>query len=489
MRDLSGKHILITQSQLARLAGSEMVTLELTEHFASKGAHVIIVTHALAEPMNSLLLETGKVEIFLSDDPSLEARLKDTDLALAWVHHLLIPEGILRGELDCPVVFNHMSAAVPIEFPIMTTIEQRIATAVLFNSPETLARQAASGLLGGFDPARLRVFPNPAPDEFIDAFTVTPTSRPRLLVVSNHLPVEVTEALDLLSPHFDVSIVGKANGIARVRAETLRQVDAVLSIGKTVQYALVAGLPTYCYDHFGGPGWLSPSNFDLARQRNFSGRGFDVKTPVEIATELVDGLSTARDDAHGLRSTALSEFVLSVQITNLLDFIEQAPLERIRIDEIAVVDHLKLQELVGRFVRDWVRDAERGAKLEDRLAAERSAHEELRERFDELRLRHEAVHESKRGLESHASALEESRGRALSRISQLDARLAAEPSKVAELEQRRLSETAELQTLLDQQTERAAALQAELDSIARSASWQITRPLRAIAAQKHSKEV
>ena len=46
-------------------------------------------------------------------------------------------------------------------------------------------------------------------------------------------------------------------------AELLDHYDCVISIGKTVQYCLVQGIPVFLYDRFGGPGYLNESNYDL----------------------------------------------------------------------------------------------------------------------------------------------------------------------------------------------------------------------------------
>jgi hypothetical protein len=55
-------------------------------------------------------------------------------------------------------------------------------------------------------------------------------------------------------------------------AELLDHYDCVISIGKTVQYCLVQGIPVFLYDRFGGPGYLNESNYELAEYYNFSGR-------------------------------------------------------------------------------------------------------------------------------------------------------------------------------------------------------------------------
>ena len=69
----------------------------------------------------------------------------------------------------------------------------------------------------------------------------------------------------------DVDIIGGMHGQC-VNAELLKKYDVVITIGRTVQMGLVMGIPVYCYDHFGGPGYITTENIDFNEFYNFSGR-------------------------------------------------------------------------------------------------------------------------------------------------------------------------------------------------------------------------
>lgn len=72
--------------------------------------------------------------------------------------------------------------------------------------------------------------------------------------------------------------------------------DAVLTIGKTVQYSLSMGIPCYIYDHFGGEGWLTPETFDREAFYNFSGRSTKRFVGGDLITdELLVDTSTLRN--------------------------------------------------------------------------------------------------------------------------------------------------------------------------------------------------
>ncbi|CAN5356310.1 hypothetical protein BH11ACT2_BH11ACT2_08840 [soil metagenome] len=315
------QRVLITQRALFTIAGSEVVTFELARHFSQVGAEVVVVTYGASQYWSEQFAALPGVRLHRFDAPDIEAILERADFDLAWIHHQLIPSHILRNPGATAFVFHHMSAFEPQEFPIWYEIEAALANSVVFPAAETLEAQVASGLLDNVETSRLGIFGNPAPDEFFDQIG-TPRGTGRLLVVSNHAPTELIEALTAVSDTFTAQFFGEREDgesrIAIVAPEDLDAADAVISIGKTVQYSLVRGIPVYCYDHFGGPGWLNPANFEKSRERNFSGRGFAKKTADQIATELREGLEQAQVDAIKLHEVWASEFLLSNAIGRLL---------------------------------------------------------------------------------------------------------------------------------------------------------------------------
>lgn len=105
----------------------------------------------------------------------------------------------------------------------------------------------------------------------------------------------------------------------RIRPAHLAAAEAVVTIGKTVQYALRAGRPVYCYGPHGGPGWLNRENYDAARIANFSGRSHPQKKTAEvIAAELMAGMADAAAFAHSL-DPAAEGFCLETLVDELLD--------------------------------------------------------------------------------------------------------------------------------------------------------------------------
>lgn len=162
---------------------------------------------------------------------------------------------------------------IHIEFPYIYNMEATISDLSVFNSQGTLEAQR-SWYPESYN--RLAIYPNPAPLEFSKHPTEYNSTLSSILVVSNHRPPELDDAIALLQKqgiHVDQlqDVRGQRAGTI-TSAEVLSKYDCVISIGKTVQYCLAMGKPVFIYDRFGGPGFLNETNFDSVAHYTFSGR-------------------------------------------------------------------------------------------------------------------------------------------------------------------------------------------------------------------------
>lgn len=313
--------VLITNNHLQRYAGSEMVTLELVEEFVARGWDVSIYTHILESPIREefdRLVSSGKVSFYDDEDP-------ESDFDLIWIHHSVLPPAVIRAlvhrSAKTRVVWHHMSALPGLEASMLPDVEMRIADLVSYVSPRTREYLSAYGLL----PKHTYILPNPAPRQFMrPAAPSTEGPLKSVLLISNHPPGEVLDALPLLEAQgVEIRRVG-GDVPSRVTPKTFAGVDAVITIGKSVQYALCLGLPAYVYDHFGGAGWLVESNFEDERITNFSGRAtYRRISSEEIAAELLSGF----DEARGFASDRLDEhqqaFGLRFHLDRMLDELDR----------------------------------------------------------------------------------------------------------------------------------------------------------------------
>ena len=253
-------------------------------HFSARGHTVTVQANKVSKDIFNIArgrfnLQTTPVEI--------------SDYDLIWsqhgqfLHNMANPNLLLnwRGAF----ISVHLSYYHPIEtyhYPIA----KRFSSLRVFNADVT------RDLLDGSDqsPDAL-VLRNAAPLKFHREPKKYLQKLSRILVVSNHLPSELFDAIKHLDRNgIDVKIIGQKYNSKIIEPRDFSDVQAVISIGKTVQYALVSGLPVFCYDHFGGPGWLNDSNFERAEYFNFNGTCSASKmTSEDIAQYIVSGYEEA----------------------------------------------------------------------------------------------------------------------------------------------------------------------------------------------------
>lgn len=113
----------------------------------------------------------------------------------------------------------------------------------------------------------------------------------RIAVISNHVPQEVHQAVPLFeTAGISCDLFGYENISVDITPEFLGSYDLVVSIGQTAQMCFATKTPLYCYDNFGGPGYLDVSSLDTAEHLNYSGRHTPVKrTAEELFDDVVAG--------------------------------------------------------------------------------------------------------------------------------------------------------------------------------------------------------
>lgn len=113
----------------------------------------------------------------------------------------------------------------------------------------------------------------------------------RIAVISNHVPPEVQQAIPLFeAAGISCDLFGYENISVDITPEFLGSYDLVVSIGQTAQMCFATKTPLYCYDNFGGPGYLDVNSLDTAEHFNYSGRHAPVKrTAEELFDDVVAG--------------------------------------------------------------------------------------------------------------------------------------------------------------------------------------------------------
>jgi hypothetical protein len=234
---------------MKNFGGSELVTAELAEFYASRGWSVTIYSPKIGEPLRSNI---HPIITMTPTEPPL------TGWDIIWDHHGLVINKLTRDSAK-RIVCNHMSSYVDVEKPKYDVHKPDL---ILANSQETI-----NSMPVGYQ-SKAKLFQNPAYPTFQNARV----GAEYVLMISNHRPPEVDRMVELIG--LPVVKIGEFDRFERVKPNHFHGAAFVVCNGKSVQMALRAQCPVFLYDHFGGPGWLTKDNFKLAEHFNFSGRGF-----------------------------------------------------------------------------------------------------------------------------------------------------------------------------------------------------------------------
>ncbi|MCX7793362.1 MAG: hypothetical protein N2257_02995 [Thermodesulfovibrionales bacterium] len=307
------KRILILNHHLVEFAGSELVTLELAEYFNIKGFDTLVGSFIYDKPLKKIF-EKKKVNVV----NFFKNPLPFTTFDIVWAHHFptyikaIVEERIKIKKL----VISSLSPFHPLETipePFMA-----VADLILVNSYENFQKITS---YGNEYIEKIMIFPNSVPQIFFNFFNRNPKNElKKIAVVSNHPPLEVLLLKGAFSKQkIVVDFFGVKGQYKLITPEILINYDLIISIGKTVQYAMALGIPVYCYDHFGGPGYLTLENYELAERFNYSGRCCNRKLTVEeIKKEILEFYSSAVVYREFFYNLSISKYSLEKNINRVL---------------------------------------------------------------------------------------------------------------------------------------------------------------------------
>lgn len=153
-----------------------------------------------------------------------------------------------------------------------------------------------------------------------------PDAPRHIAVISNHPPQEIQELSERTDLPFTIDSIGW-DGYARLAdAELLSRYDCVVAIGRTVLDCFAASIPLYCYDHFGGPGYIHPDEADHHAYYNFSGRSLPRRlTADELIDDIVTGYADATTALPQLRQYARAHHNLADNFSHFLSTLDDTP--------------------------------------------------------------------------------------------------------------------------------------------------------------------
>lgn len=367
---VNAERVLITQSVFSGIGGSEVQALELARYLRSRECSVTLYAWMVDSPMREIL-EQEQFHVITADGEEAD-KLSASDFDFIWVQHEVLPVSVLNGLRvatgNSPLmVFSHMSPyrEVHIEQPYTYALEDSLADAVVFNAPST--REAQQSRFAHSE--LLFIYPNPAPMPFVRADYRCSEHLQNILVVSNHPPKELQDALAMLrSRGYTVDTLSDAINSPDPQVtspEIIGRYDCVISIGKTVQYCLVEGIPVFVYDRFGGPGYLNADNYEQAAYYNFSGRvnddDYSLVQAMQNATmrrlsadALADVIQKGYQGACAFQASHREAFIREYAIDRAFDEVYEFAVSnsrRKKIDDALYAQYLaSSQRMIGEYV-------------------------------------------------------------------------------------------------------------------------------------------
>ena len=391
---------LVSCQNLIDYSGAEITVIDITKTLISLGYNVTICSFSISENFINIIKDLGcnykDISFF---DSITETKIYD----LAWLHHHTTAYSLILNKKITfnKIIYSSLSALEPLESALLTNVAVDL---YLVNSEENY-----DYFLGHY-PAykgKVIVFENSCPEDYWSKEYVSKIGLNRIAIISNHIPQELLSSAELLSQSLKVDIYGIGHKQTLITRQILEQYDAIITIGKTVNYCLALGIPVYNYDHFGGDGWLNTKNFDSNRYFNFSGRGSRGRVTQDcIIKEIVNENITSRHEISLLQNISKEYFCLEINVKNAL---EKVSITSHRVQRISTTDlnatlnltrtSIKTREIANNFQESLRLESEK--RNQDALLIE-TLNEIIKTRDEELNL---AQHELSALREKHDEEL------------------------------------------------------------------------------------
>lgn len=335
------KKVLLTNFNMVNYSGSELDILTIANYFLSLKYEVTIFTLETNYPLLNEIDERIKI-IECIEDYKLE---KYYDLI--WSHHyplldyLIFSKKIIAGH----IAYISLSSYEPYE-AIPPYYERLNYVSILSQEGMDVIKK------DGYNTDKINILGNYSFKKYFNNRKKKLNNNIKnICVISNHVPNEVIEFKEIAKANdIIVDIFGMQFKYVKVDDKLLKQYDVIITIGKTVNYGLSLGIPVYCYDHFGGDGYITKKNIKKSHDYNFSGRYSKMKlTADRLYEDIINNYKKAIADVNSNYNYALENFCFENKMKKELEKIYSS--KKINLEELR--DEYKLYgKTAGLFMRE-----------------------------------------------------------------------------------------------------------------------------------------
>lgn len=304
------KKVLLTNFNVLNFSGSEIDIVTIANYFVNHNYDVDIFTLAYGMPLSNIL--DDRVRVFtINNEKDMYANYD-----LIWAHHYPLLDYLLFNlKIKAKhIIYISLSSFEPLEMLPDYYMDLSLIGALINEAICVLKSHM-------IEKREILTFPNYATANYFKIVPKKIDKISKICIISNHVPDELLDFKKIANKKgIDVDIYGMGNVVKFVDDKLLSSYDVVISIGKTVYYCLAMGKLIYCYDRFGGYGFINAKNVDDCFKYNFSGRGFGVKkTGKEIYNEIVNNFSKTQNDFEKLKKYAYDKFDFENNIEKILE--------------------------------------------------------------------------------------------------------------------------------------------------------------------------
>lgn len=317
------KKVLLTNLYIEKYSGSEIDTVTVANYFKKLGWDVTIFCLTKGYPLLDDLNKDVKIYDYYTVDNM------DKEFDLIWAHHFPV--------LDY-LIFTKKIKANYIHYISLSSYEPYESLPAYYkqlNLVSTLSHESLDVLKENkYSCGKINLFTNYSFQTYFDLKIDHHKKIKKVCIVSNHIPPELLEFRKIAKKNnITVDIFGEGHKVVIINESVLKKYDVIISIGKTVNYGLSLGIPTYCYDRFGGDGYINLSNIEQSYYYNFSGRYTKKKLNAEeIYNEIINNYQAVLKESEEIRTFAYNNFCFENNIEKTLEKIFKT--EKLNIDDI-----------------------------------------------------------------------------------------------------------------------------------------------------------
>lgn len=316
------KKVLITNVEIVQYTGSEINCITIAKRFKDIGYEVYIGALDFREPLINEIKEIDFKFINLLED---DFDFSKIEFDIVWAQHSFLLDWLIfeKGVQSKKVITSSLSPKENLECIPLYANDLNMILANSMETKETLEKEGA---------LNIQLFENYSFENYFNR-KIEVKRLKNIAVVSNHIPEEEKEAIEVLKDKdYNVEVYGIEGKKQLITDEVLSKYDLIITIGKTVQYAMSLTIPVYIYDKHGGPGYLTMENIEKNRAKNFSGRGFAKKTASQICEEIEEKFNQALEEKELIKKYAYKNFCFEKIFDDCIEKLEGT--DEIDLDQI-----------------------------------------------------------------------------------------------------------------------------------------------------------